>query len=172
MKTKFVFKSVIAISVLLAFIFIPIRAYVVFYPVEENGESVLIPITQEGAEFSILYTHSIHLSDVLETYRITTDKEIEQTSLTYEDTSIGMPGNSTGNERFSQTEDGKYMISNMHRIFPEIYLRVGQVAANHRIVLGGKKYEMTHFFREGTLIKIQVQKLSLYKIWKGVTLDG
>lgn len=48
--------------------------------------------------FQIEYTHSIHQSEVIETYQVENSGVIRQIELEYEDTSIGMPSESEGGE--------------------------------------------------------------------------
>ena len=43
-------------------------------------------------EFQIRYVHSIHLTDVIESYEVTPDEKIRMLSMTYENLSIGLPG--------------------------------------------------------------------------------
>jgi hypothetical protein len=171
MKRKTV-AAVLAIGFLLVLPFVPFKECVVLKSLNQDTRDVLVPVTSEkGKEFSILYTHSIHLSDVLEVYKADGNRNIVQTTLIYEDTGIGMPGGATGDEVFSRTHDGKYKISNMNRIFPYIDISIGQVAANHRFIYNEKVYPLADFFKKGTLIRMSVQKQSLYQFLKGVILN-
>ncbi|WP_409252747.1 DUF1850 domain-containing protein [Bacillus sp. SCS-153A] len=165
--------AILAAGVLLLLLFVPFRPSVVLESLRKEGEIVLAPLaTGKENEFSILYTHSIHLSDVLEVYQSDDNMNIVQTTLIYEDTAIGMPGGATGEEVFERTKDGKYKISNMNRTFPYIDISIGQVAANHRFIYNEKVYKLADYFEEGTLIRMSVQRQSLFQLWKGVILDG
>ncbi|WP_456272548.1 DUF1850 domain-containing protein [Bacillus sp. AK031] len=160
-------------GILLIFLFVPFKPYIVLESLKGENKTVLAPLNGgKDSKFSILYTHSIHLSDVLETYEATEKMQISQTSLVYEDTAIGMPGDATGDEVFERTEDGKYKISNMNRVFPHIDISVGQVVANHRLINNGHEYRLADYFKKGALIRMSVQKQSLIQIWEGVILDG
>ena len=53
------------------------------------------------------YIHSIHLSDVVESYTVTKGNEIKQIELMYEDFAIGMPENAAAGETFEH-RNGKY----------------------------------------------------------------
>jgi hypothetical protein len=165
--------AAVAVSTLLLLIFVPFRTCVVMESLKEKSRDILVPLpSSEKREFSILYTHSIHLSDVLETYKADEESNIVQTTLVYEDTAIGMPGGAAGEEVFERTEDGKYKISNMNRTFPHIDISIGQVAANHRFIYNEKVYRLADYFEKGTLIRMSVQKQSLFQLWKGVILNG
>ncbi|MGM0845140.1 MAG: DUF1850 domain-containing protein [Bacillota bacterium] len=160
-------------SIILLLLFMPFKPCILLESLKEEGEDVLVPLPSHTAsEFSILYTHSIHLSDVLETYQADDQFNIVQTSLVYEDTGIGMPGGAEEEEVFERTEDGKYKISNMNRTFPHIDISIGQVAANHRLIHNEKVYRLADYFEEGTLIRMSVEKQSLFQLWKGVILNG
>ncbi|WJV31647.1 DUF1850 domain-containing protein [Rossellomorea sp. AcN35-11] len=113
----------------------------------------------------------MHLSEVEEFYRQSTN-QIQQTMLLYEDTAIGMPSNAEGNESFEVTKEGKYLLSNMDRIFSFIDIRIGQVVANHRLVVEGEAYPLADYFDKGSVVRMQLKKQSHYDQWKGVTVVG
>ncbi|RIW34058.1 DUF1850 domain-containing protein [Bacillus salacetis] len=162
--------AIIAAGIMCLLPFVPFKQCVVLESLKHESKDVLIPLRGMEDEFSILYTHSIHLSDVLEVYEADADFNIVQTTLIYEDTAIGMPGDAAGEEVFSRTQDGKYKISNMNRVFPYVDISIGQVAANHRFIYNEKVYPLADYFEKGTLIRMSVQNQSLFQFWKGVIL--
>jgi hypothetical protein len=120
------------IPLLIAFLlFFPYKQVIAF-SYQDKGELVAYLPLKNERNFQIKYTHSIHLSDVLESYRLS-DKQIEQTELAYDDFAVGMPSNAEGEEVF-EVKDGTYFIKNMQRTFTFIDIRVGQVKANHRLI--------------------------------------
>lgn len=147
---------------------IPLRQALVFTPVHSSAKAAFILVNNEST-FQIKYTHSIHLSDVVESYKIRADQQIQQYGLEYEDTSIGMPANAEKGERFEQL-NGKYYIKNMKRIFPSFYLRIGQVRANHRVIFNHKEYPLAHTIKPGTVVIVEIRKLNIVQIWKGVNI--
>jgi hypothetical protein len=163
--------SGVALLILLSLIFLPLQSVLVMEPRNGDGIPAYFSINKDKA-FSIQYTHSIHLSEVEEIYRQTTSHDIQQTSLLYEDTAIGMPSNAVGEEVFERTEDGRYLISNMDKRFPYIDIRIGQVVANHRLVYEDKVYPLKNYFREGSIVRVQFKKVSLFNKWKGVIVVG
>ena len=156
---------------LLSTLFIPFQTFLVIEPIRSDGDAVLFRLPDDHS-FSVRYTHSIHLSEVEEFYHQTSSDQIQQTELLYEDTAIGMPANAEGNETFEVTEEGKYLISNMDRMFPYIDIRIGQVVANHRLVVEGKEYPLADYFEKGSVVRVQIKKQSFYDQWKGVTVVG
>ncbi|MGD7023968.1 DUF1850 domain-containing protein [Rossellomorea vietnamensis] len=165
--------AAVSVCALLLLIFVPFKTCIVLESLKQESKDVLVPMpSSEEREFSILYTHSIHLSDVMETYKTDDESNIVQITLVYEDTAIGMPGGAEGEEVFERTEDGKYKISNMNRSFPHIDISIGQVAANHRFIYNEKVYRLADYFEKGALIRMSVQEQSFFQLWKGVILDG
>ncbi len=136
----------------------------------DSGEEPLVylPLT-EGEEFSILYTHSIHLSEVQERYRAEKDGTITLFELIYEDFGIGMPSEAIAGETFTM-EDGKYIMSGMDRNYRFFYLRTGQVKADHTITYGGKARKLSDVIVPGSRVKIGMEKLTKWQLWRGVNM--
>jgi hypothetical protein len=147
---------------------IPLKQAIVFQPNYTNEKLAYIPIDNER-EFKIKYTHSIHLSEVIESYQITPSFSIQQQELMYEDFGIGMPANAADGEIFEQ-KDGKYYIKNMKLVFPFFHLRIGQVRANHRVIFKNKEYPLTRSIRPGTSVKVEIRKINYFERWKGVNI--
>lgn len=156
------------ISICLILTIIPIKSALVFQ--FENSGKVLayLPITKEDT-FKIKYTHSIHLSDVVESYTVTDDLLMKQYELMYEDFAIGMPSNASNGELFEQV-NGKYFLKNMNNIHPFFDLRIGKIRANHRLINKEVEYPLTHYMEPGTWVRIQVKKISLWQQWKGANI--
>jgi hypothetical protein len=121
--------------------------------------------------FQILYTHSIHLSEVVEIYEIFPDHSIMQTGLIYQDYAIGMPSGPEQGEKF-KIVDGKMHITNMKRHFPYLDVRIGQVVANHQLVIAGTTYKLGEYLPPGSWVRIKYRKLNNLQILKGVNLHG
>ena len=168
MRMKFSLFILLLFLLVIGLSFVPYRHTISFYDAKTNEFIAFMPIDRKQF-FSIQFTHSIHLSLVEETYEVTDNFEIRQIELMYDDFGIGMPSDAQGNERFVQ-EDGKYYIKDMDRIFPEIVLRVGEIVANHRLVLGNKTMPMASFSEPGSVLKIKPAKLNLWEQRKGVNV--
>lgn len=157
----------ILISIAIIF-FIPIKQALVFEYQNTGKVLAYIPFSKEK-NFKIKYTHSIHLSDVVESYTVTEEKKIKQYELMYEDFAIGMPENATDGEIFEQ-KDGKYYIKNMNRTFPLFDLRIGKVRANHRVLYNKREYPLANYIEAGTWVRIKIEKISLFQQLKGVNI--
>jgi hypothetical protein len=142
---------------------------VTFTPQQEQHPSFAFLPLEKQDTFQIMYTHSIHLSNVMESYSITRNLKIKQYELMYEDFAVGMPQDALKGETFVQ-KDGKYFIKNMKRIFSYFDLRTGKVRANHTVVFKNKYYPLSEVIAPGTLVRIQIKKLNLFQIMKGVNI--
>ncbi|SDM40233.1 DUF1850 domain-containing protein [Sediminibacillus halophilus] len=118
--------------------------------------------------FQIKFTHSVHLSDVIEEYEIN-QETIYPYQLIYEDTAIGMPSNAGEGETF-EMKDGKYYISNLQGSLSEINLAVGQVRANHKIIYQNQSYLLKDYVGAGTSITITPTHESNWHLLKGVNI--
>ncbi|MGX6443239.1 DUF1850 domain-containing protein [Neobacillus sp. K501] len=165
---KFCLLLLIFLILISFLIFIPLQQAIVFKPNHSTDKLAFIPIQNER-QFQIKYTHSIHLSDVVESYEITENKMIQQYELMYEDFAIGMPADAAKGEIFEQV-NGKYYIKNMKRVFPYFHLRIGQVRANHRVIYKNKEYPLSRVLQPGTSVKVVIKKLNFFQQWKGVNI--
>lgn len=148
--------------------FIPLQQAIVFQPNHSTAKLAYLPV-KDDFQFQIKYTHSIHLSDVVESYAITDKRMIQQYELMYEDFSIGMPANAENGEIFEQV-NGKYYIKNMKLVLPYFHLRIGQVRANHRVIYKNKEYPLSRVLQPGTSVKVEIKKLNFFQQWKGVNI--
>jgi hypothetical protein len=136
---------------------------------QQTGKILTYLPLKKYESFQMKYTHSIHLSNVVESYQITKDLQIKQYELMFEDFAIGMPANSAEGEVFEE-KDGKYLIKNMNRIFPSFDLRVGKVRANHTLIYQNGEYPLANRIIPGTLVHFQMKRINLLQMLKGVDI--
>lgn len=146
----------------------PYKQALVFEYTKTNRVLAYIPFPKEST-FQIKYTHSIHLSDVIESYKVKPNQQIQLYELVYNDFAIGMPANAEEGETFEQ-KNGKYYIRNMNRTFPSFDLRIGQVKANHRVIYQDNTYPLSRFIDPGTLVRIKIKNINLLQQLKGVNI--
>ncbi|WLR53793.1 DUF1850 domain-containing protein [Mesobacillus subterraneus] len=147
---------------------IPYKQALVFQAPESNDILCYVPI-QTGGVFKIKYKHSIHLSDVIESYKVTDNHKISQYELEYEDFAIGMPSEVADGENF-EMKDGKYYITNMNREFSHFDLRLGQVRANHTLIYENLTYPLSKAIEPGTRVRIKIEKISILEQLEGVNI--
>ncbi|WP_026906627.1 DUF1850 domain-containing protein [Paucisalibacillus globulus] len=165
-----IFLSIVILGLLLI-CFIPVRQAIVFYNGNSNQLVAYLPI-ESGDFFQIIYTHSIHLTDVVEKFRITSNGDIDAEEITYEEFGIGMPSNAEEGETFVQ-EDGKYRITNLNRTFTSINIRNGKTVSKQRLVWGEDEEHLVWFndyFPQASWYTVKVEKLSLWQSFKGVII--
>lgn len=161
---------------LIIFIFIPFRTALVFYEENTNHLEAFLPLSA-GDTFKIIFTHSIHLTDVEEKYVITDDLTIKQYEIVYEEFGIGMPSNAEEEETF-EYEDGKYYVKDLDNYFPSMNIRNGKTVSENRLAW---KYKTSHkenpeeehmiwfneFFEPGAWFTVKVERLSFLEYWRG-----
>lgn len=157
-------------AVVLSFMFVlfPTQKYFVF--IDNNSEKITAYIPVSNTNFQIKYTHSIHLSEVLESYKILPDDTLVATEVEYEDFNIGMPSNAGDGEEFVE-KDGKYFIKNMNRKMPEFRLFVGDVDAGLSFLTAKKEFNLKKTLERGTSYTFRVQRLSFFQQMKGVNMN-
>lgn len=167
-KTIFV---VLLICIFLGAFFIPFRTALVFYDGTTHQLAAYLPI-KKGESFHIIWKHSIHLTDVIEKYKITENNAIKQDEIVYEHFGIGMPSYALEGEKFTY-ENGKYHIKNLNNVFPAINIRNGKTISKHRLVWGWNGEHMiwlNQYFPPGSWYEMKAEKLSLWKTLKGVKI--
>ncbi|WP_156290139.1 DUF1850 domain-containing protein [Oceanobacillus salinisoli] len=174
MKLNKLLLSFIALLSTLTVLFVPYRTALVFYDENTTNIEAFLPINT-GDTFQIIFKHSIHLTDVVEKYRVTNNLEIEQYEFVYEEFGIGMPSNAEEGETFVY-EDGKYHIRNMDNVFPSINVRNGKTVSEHRLIWGTEDNEEQHlvwfneYFEPGAWFTVKVDRISLWEYMKGVKI--
>lgn len=167
-KRRFFITLSIALIIISMILFTPYKNCLVFQFQNSGQALAYIPIST-GEKFHIKYTHSIHLSHVVESFELTRDGKLKLYQLEFEDFAVGMPSHATGGEVFQQ-QSGKYYLKNMNRSLSSFDLRVGKVRANHTIIYGTREYPLSHFIEPGTWIRIKVEKINRWQQWKGVNM--
>ncbi|QBP41677.1 DUF1850 domain-containing protein [Paenisporosarcina antarctica] len=160
--------GVIMISIFLLSAFIPYKWSFVFFEQRTTHTVAYLPLQNEKS-FQIRYTHSIHLSDVLETYKVSKRHNIQLSSLEYEDFAIGMPSGAGKGENFVEKE-GKYYITNMSQVFPSFDLHVGDIERDLAFRYVDYEYNLKNYLTRGETYTFQVARLSLVDQVKGARL--
>ena len=168
MKLKKVLLIIPLLSLIAFLFFFPYKQILAFTYEDKDEILCFLPLKKEDT-FQIKYTHSIHLSDVIETYSAS-EKEITLKELSYKDFAVGMPSNAEGDEVF-EVRNGTYYITNMNRQFTFIDLRLGQVRADHRMIYKDHTYTLSNFIKPGTWIRLSPKKISYWEQLKGVNIS-
>ncbi|WP_422123723.1 DUF1850 domain-containing protein [Planococcus sp. X10-3] len=172
MRTKFKQRFLLILITLIlissALALIPLQRSFVFIDSDTNALTAYSLLTQNY--FKIKYTHSIHLSDVIESYEVLPDDRLKMVELEYEDFNVGMPSNAGEGEVFVE-KDGKYFIKNMDRRLPEFRILIGDVDASLYLMKNGEEYNLKKALVRGKTYTFRIQRLSLFQQLKGVNID-
>ncbi|WP_044476699.1 DUF1850 domain-containing protein [Oceanobacillus massiliensis] len=172
--------TVIMLLSLIGFtLLIPFRTALVFYEKSTDHIEAFLPISP-GDTFQIIFTHSIHLTDVVEKYQIMDNHDIKQYEIVYEEFGIGMPSNALEGETFTY-EDGKYHIKDLDNYFPSLKVRNGKTVSENRLVWKHSTSNKTtsaeeqmvrfnEYFEPGAWFTMKVEKLTLWEYLKGVKI--
>ena len=171
MQPKFMHQLLLSLLALIfissVYAIIPLNHYYVFIDNKTDNVAAYVPLVDKT--FQIKYTHSIHLSEVLETYQVLEDNTLMITELEYEDFNIGMPSNAGEGEIFVE-KDGKYFIKNMTTVLPEFRMLIGDVDAGLSFIVDDRKIDLKKTLVKGDSYTFRVQRLSFFQQLKGVNI--
>lgn len=136
----------------------------------ENPELYYISMNGE-TDFQIVFTHSIHLTDVIEKYRVLDSMDIRLLSMQYSDVAIGMPSYAEEGQTL-QYEDGIYTLQYDEAILTSFTLHIGDVDYKLSFKYGARDFNLKKELVRGKSYLFEVKKLSLYEKMKGVELNG
>ncbi|MFZ3579962.1 DUF1850 domain-containing protein [Virgibacillus sp. DJP39] len=175
MKFKKLTFSILILIILLIVLQVPFKTALVFYERNTDNLEAFLPINK-GDTFQVIFKHSIHLTDVVEKYKVRDDLAIEQYEIVYEEFGIGMPSNALEGEKF-EYKNGKYHVSSLDNIFQTLKIRNGKTVSENRLVWGTEKTEKGHmvqfnkYFIPGEWYTILVERISLWDYLKGVKIS-
>lgn len=113
------------------------------------------PIT-DGDSFSVLYTHSVQLCPVSETY-IIRDENIILTETYFESFGAGLPSSTP--YKFEITSTG-YRIYEINELMNKLVYRTGAVRANHVLAINNKEYAFLEFSKPRTGVEFEIKNLT------------
>lgn len=172
MKHTKTFSFVLLIAILLfAFFFLPAKQAFLFTEMNTKNHSIFYISLKEKKEFQIRYVHSIHLTDVIESYEVTPNNKIRMLSMTYESLSIGLPGEAGEGETLDLT-DGVYTLTYTDRLIDSFRMRIGKVDADLAFRYDGNEVDLKNNLEKGESYEFEIVKLTFYQLMKGVDLHG
>ncbi len=151
------------------FLFSPLFRVISFEETRTNNpEHYYINVSKEN-NFNIRYTHSIHLTDVLETYKITDSNQIKLLSMEYEDVAIGMPAHAEEGQTLSY-ENGKYKLEFSNQTLDSFTLYVGDINQELAVIYEGNTYDLKKSLERGSAFLFEINRISLFDKLKGVMM--
>ncbi|WP_342471383.1 DUF1850 domain-containing protein [Metasolibacillus sp. FSL H7-0170] len=158
-------------GILLIIFFIPFESALIFTETKvDKVKMYYLPLYQER-EFQILFTHSIHKTDVIESYEVLSNNELRLLSMQYEDVAIGMPGYAEEGQTLTY-DNGVYILSYDNAKLPNFNLFVANIDASLQLIYQSNYVDLKQQLVRGKSYLFEVKKLSLYEKMKGVRLYG
>lgn len=172
-RFKFYRISFISLGFLIGclFFFLPTKPAFTFTETNSKYAKKYYVLLEAEKEFEIRYVHSIHLSDVIEFYEVRENQDIGLLSMTYENLSIGLPGEAGEGESLS-LENGIYTLTYQDKVIDSFIIRIGRVDADLAFRYQGNEVDLKAYLKKGKAYEFKVMKLSPYQRMKGEKLNG
>lgn len=162
---------VLFIFICISFYFTPLWSVFTFTETRSEKPSIHYISMNAEKEFQFIFTHTIHLTDVIESYKVLDSEEILLISMQYTDVAIGMPGYAEEGQTL-EYENGVYTLRYDESILPNFTLHIGDVNYGLSLRYGEKNFNLKKELVRGKSYLFEVKKLSLYQKMKGVKLNG
>lgn len=161
----------IAILGAIVFLFLPILPAFTFLETRTDQPTLYYTLMEDNIHFQMTFTHSIHLSEVIEAYEVQPSYDIRLESMKYSDVAIGMPAHAEEGQTLIY-EDGIYTLYYDDALLPNFTLFIGDVDYSLNFVYQEKQFDLKKELTRGKSFLFEVKKISLYEKMKGVELHG
>lgn len=121
-------------------------------------------------DFSIVFTHTIHLTDVVENYRALSDGNIQLVSMQYSDVAIGMPAYAEEGQTLIY-EDGLYTLMYNNEKLREFNLYIGAVDYELQLQYEAQRYNLKEQLQKGHSYTFSIERISILEYLKGEKID-
>lgn len=158
--------AVMSIVVLIGMLFIP---WVQVFSFEETRTDEPIKHylkIEKDKQFKIVFTHSIHLTDVVESYEVLDHNDIKLVSMQYSDLAIGMPGYAEEGQTLIY-EDGLYTLMYNNETLREFNLYIGAVDYDLKFHYKAHRYNLKEQLHKGQSYRFSIERISILEYLKG-----
>jgi len=170
-RTSLLISAMLVIVIILVLVFMPIFKVFSFTETRTNNPHTFYINVSKDSEFHIRFTHSIHLTDVIESYQITNLNKLKLLSMEYEDVAIGMPAYAEEDQTLSY-ENGRYKLSYKDKKLDNFTLYIGDVDYDLYFNYEGEEYDLKKSLNRGSSYLFEVKKISIYDKLKGVLITN
>lgn len=122
-----------------------------------DGNPVLYLPLHRGEAFSLYYVHSVHRTPVWENFLAGPGERLVLDSVIFDSLGVGLPF--LPGEGKLTNDQGRFILTGMNRVYPEINLGVTPVAGQ-ALVYRDKRYELNSRFAAGSSIRLHIARLS------------
>lgn len=151
-------------------IFYPYKQAFVFTETRTEHASVHYVPTRTDQLFQIRYTHSIHKTDVVETYKIVNKSKIQLLKMVYTDLAIGLPGYAEEGQTFEQ-KDGKYILTYKNEVIDSFTILIGDIDLDLVLQYENNEIDLKKSLERGKSYLVEVKKISIYQQMKGEQMN-
>lgn len=121
-------------------------------------------------QFQIIFTHSIHLTDVIESYEVLTNGNIKLVSMQYSNVAIGMPAFAEEGQTLIY-EDGVYTLKYDNEQLEEFSLYIGDVDYDLKFAYKDEQFDLKEQLQRGKSYLFSIGRISLFDLMKGEKMD-
>lgn len=166
-------KKAVAFGVLLVLIggglFVPWIQVFSFEETRTNEPTKYYLKMSRDQQFKMVFTHSIHLTDVVESYEVLEDRRIKFLSMQYSDLAIGMPGYAEDGQTLIY-EDGLYTLMYDNKTIREFNLYIGAVDYDLKFHYEARRYNLKNNLQKGHSYQFSIKRISIFDYLKGEKL--
>ena len=131
-----------------------------------HGQVVYFAYHEKETGFQMTYTHSIHLSDVVEYYEVVNQDTFQAIAMEYEDVAIGMPGNAEEGQTLI-IKDGKYRLVSDAKFLTSYTLHISNISSKQHFIYDDVEYDLKNVLKKGSSYLFSLKKISIFEWWKG-----
>lgn len=165
-KIPLIFLSTSIICVLL---FYPFQETFVFTETRIDHPRILYVPVGKDQHFQIRYTHSIHKTDVIESYKIINNSKIQLQKMVYSDLAIGLPGYAEEGQTFEE-KDGKYILTYRNEVIDSFTIFIANIELDLVLQYENREIDLKQSLERGKSYLFEVKEISFYQQMKGVNL--
>ena len=119
---------------------------------------------ESGDEFVVRFTHSWNKTPIDEIYRIG-ESGLELQETLFEDFGAGLQSYEEPGQKM-ELIGNKIRISGIRRAVPNLTYRVGQIVANHSLIVKGIEMPLSVFVKPGEPVQLKLEIVPRWKLWK------
>lgn len=153
------------------FLFAPLWTVFSFTETRTDSPQLHYLSVHDEKLFQIKFTHTIHLTDVIESYELVPENLIRLVSMEYEDVAIGMPSYAEAGQTLTY-ENGVYTLRYDDVMLNDFTLYIGSVDYDLLFLYEGQQIDLKKELTKGNSYLFQIRKISLYEKMKGVKMHG
>jgi hypothetical protein len=161
----FIFIALVCFTVLTTLAFQNVSAVFIL---DVNGTETGTFMFERGNEFVIRFTHSWNRTPIDEVYRIG-DSGLELQETLFEDFGAGLQSYEEPGQKM-ELIGKKIKISGIKRPVPNLTYRVGQILANHSLIINGKETPLSAFVKPGEPIQFKLKKVPRWRLWRDLVI--